>query len=284
MDRAALAEDQQLLAPRRAERGHHCEGLAERTVLELERRRRVLLGAVDEPRAHGSRDGGDDPFHVAGEEADEVEAVHADADHGAAAGAGAVVLPVSGGKRPPVLDRVRLHRADLAELSRRDDRARRLVARQEALVLRHHQRRAGAIGGRDHLAAVPERDCERLLDEHVPARRDGRERDRRVLVGCHADVERVARDLAQQRVDIGVDPLDSGVVRAPSRQPFVEIADRDELDLLRKLRIRGEMVRCDVACTDECNSQRGHFVISAPRPRERASSAPSPCRERRVGP
>ena len=154
------------------------------------------------------------------------------------------------------------------------------MTRQEALVLGHHQRHAGAICGCDDLAAVGDRESEGLLDEHMPARLDGRERDGNVLVGRDTDVERVTRDLAQQRIHVGVDELDGGVARAPARQPFVDVADRNELDLLRKLRVRGEVVRRDVSCTDERNSQRGHLVRE-PRRRERAGGASSSRRRER---
>jgi hypothetical protein len=115
------------------------------------------------------------------------------------------------------------------------------MARQEALVLGHHQRHPRAIGGGDDPAALGERERERLLDEHVPAASIAASATDAWRSGV-TQTSSASHATSRRSASTSGRPARRRVVRAPSRERLVEIADRDEIDPVRKLRVRGEMV------------------------------------------
>ncbi len=129
-----------------------------------------------------------------------------------------------------------------------------LDGRIEALHMADHQGHAGAAGGRDDLAALLDRGSDRLLDQHVDAVADGRERDAAMKMGRCRDRE-------------GVDPERDQLADVRNRRAaeraldeisllVVRIGDADEADARHLGEHAGVVVPHD-AHPDDADAQRG---------------------------
>ena len=128
-----------------------------------------------------------------------VEVVHhqVDAD---ATGARRVDHPVVPARRRREPLRARGERPP--ELLRLDDPAELRVLGPEAQHEAHHEQLAGALARRDDGLRVLERECDRLLEQHVLARGEGALRRLAVLRRRQADVDDVHVVALQRRVEV----------------------------------------------------------------------------------